>query len=235
MRREARGAKRGIRAHDRELARNFSRVLDHRLREEAGATWRLVENPSRLAPYASHFTFPLMHCPFCGHTETRVADSRLAAGGRQIRRRRVCLECEARFTTQEKAELALPRVVKRDGSRVPFDEQRLRLGILKALEKRPVATETVDAMIGSLLEQLRLGEAREVTSAVIGDMVMEALFDLDQVAYVRFASVYRSFQDVEAFRREIDQLKHARKRPGRHKREENKQLSLLGDERRRPK
>ncbi|MGH8225753.1 MAG: transcriptional regulator NrdR [Gammaproteobacteria bacterium] len=173
-----------------------------------------------------------MHCPFCGHEDTRVADSRLAAGGRQIRRRRVCLACEARFTTQEAPEFVLPRVVKRDGSRVPFDEEKLHFGILKALEKRPVSTETVDAMVGRLVEQLRLSEAREVASGVIGEMVMAALFDLDQVAYVRFASVYRSFQDVEAFRREIDQLEHKRKRPGRHKSTDDGQLPLLGDGRR---
>ncbi|MGH8427428.1 MAG: transcriptional regulator NrdR [Gammaproteobacteria bacterium] len=170
-----------------------------------------------------------MHCPFCGHEETRVVDSRLAAGGRQIRRRRVCLACQARFTTQETPEFNLPRVVKRDGTRVPFDEDKLHLGILKALEKRPVATETVDATIANLVERLRLSGEREVTSATIGELVMAALFDLDQVAYVRFASVYRSFQDVDAFRREIDQLEHRRKRPGRHKSaDDDGQLPLLG-------
>ncbi|HEX5314997.1 MAG TPA: transcriptional regulator NrdR [Gammaproteobacteria bacterium] len=168
-----------------------------------------------------------MHCPFCGHEDTRVADSRLAAGGRQIRRRRVCLKCRARFTTQETPEFTLPRVVKRDGSRVPFDEEKLRVGVLKALEKRPVATETVDAMLANIVERLRLSGEREMTSGAIGEMVMTALFDLDQVAYVRFASVYRSFQDVEAFRREIDQLEHQRGRPGRHRTPDDGQLPLL--------
>lgn len=176
-----------------------------------------------------------MHCPFCGHAETRVVDSRLAAGGHQIRRRRVCLQCQARFSTQETPELALPRVVKRDGTRVPFDEGKLRAGIMKALEKRPVATETIDAVIGDIVERLRLAGEREVTSAAIGELVMTALFDLDQVAYVRFASVYRSFQDVDAFRREIDHLERRRKRPGRRPRKGDEQLPLLGGSPRRGK
>jgi transcriptional repressor NrdR len=173
-----------------------------------------------------------VHCPFCGHAETRVVDSRLAAGGRQIRRRRLCLQCQTRFSTQETPELALPRVVKRDGSRVPFDEAKLRSGIMKALEKRPVATETVDAVIGGIVERLRLSGEREVSSAAIGETVMTALFDLDQVAYVRFASVYRSFQDVDAFRREIDHLERRRRRPGRRPAKGDEQLPLLSGGRR---
>lgn len=176
-----------------------------------------------------------MHCPFCGHAETRVVDSRLAPGGRKIRRRRECLACHVRFSTQEAAELALPRVVKRDGTRMPFDEAKLRAGILKALEKRPVATEAVDALVADLVERLRLSGEREVSSQQIGEMVMAALSELDQVAYVRFASVYRSFQDVDAFRREIEQLERRRRRGGRKPRANDDQLPLLGDGRRRGK
>lgn len=176
-----------------------------------------------------------MHCPFCGHAETRVVDSRLAAGGRQIRRRRECLACRVRFSTQEKAQLALPRVAKRDGTRMPFDEAKLRAGILKALEKRPVATETVDRFVGELVERLRLSGEREISSQQIGELVMAALSELDQVAYVRFASVYRSFQDVDAFRREIEHLEQHRRRSGRKHKANDDQLSLLGEHRRRDK
>jgi len=172
-----------------------------------------------------------VHCPFCGHAETRVVDSRLAAGGRQIRRRRECLSCHARFSTQESAELALPRVAKRDGTRMPFDEKKLRSGILKALEKRPVDTDTVDALVGELVERLRLSGEREISSKAIGELVMAALSELDQVAYVRFASVYRSFQDVDAFRREIEELEQ-RRRAGRKRKAGDGQLPLLGEGRR---
>lgn len=178
-----------------------------------------------------------MHCPFCGHAETRVVDSRLAAGGRQVRRRRECQGCRVRFTTQEGAELSLPRVVKRDGTRVPFDEDKLRRGMLKALEKRPVATETVDALVGSLVERLRLSGEREIPSGTIGELVMAVLSELDQVAYVRFASVYRSFQDVDAFRREIERLERKRRRggPQTEAADPDGQMSLLAGSRRRRK
>ena len=154
-----------------------------------------------------------MHCPFCGHTETKVIDSRLAGEGRQIRRRRECLACAERFTTFETAELLLPVVVKSDRSREPFDENKLRAGMQKALEKRPVSRETIDDAVARICHRLRsLGE-REIASRAVGEMVMEELRHLDEVAYVRFASVYRSFQDVEAFRTEIDQLRrHPRRR-----------------------
>ncbi|NNM61733.1 MAG: transcriptional regulator NrdR [Steroidobacteraceae bacterium] len=154
-----------------------------------------------------------MHCPFCGHTETKVIDSRLAGEGRQIRRRRECLACTERFTTFESAELLLPMVVKSDRSREPFDENKLRSGMQKALEKRPVGSEMIDDAVARICHKLRsLGE-REVASRGVGEMVMEELRHLDEVGYVRFASVYRSFQDVEAFRTEIDQLRrHARRR-----------------------
>ncbi len=145
-----------------------------------------------------------MHCPFCEHAETKVTDSRLAGEGRQIRRRRECLACGERFTTFESAELVMPLVVKTDRSREPFDEAKLRAGMQKALEKRPVGREAIDDAVARICHRLRsLGE-REVASRAVGEMVMEELRHLDEVAYVRFASVYRSFQDVEAFRDEID-------------------------------
>jgi len=147
-----------------------------------------------------------MRCPFCAAAETKVIDSRLANEGDAVRRRRECLTCSERFTTFETAELLLPRVVKRDGSRVPFEEQRLRAGMLRALEKRPVDTERVEAAIHGIMRQVRSCGDRELSSQTLGDWVMEALRKLDQVAYVRFASVYRSFEDVHAFREEIDRL-----------------------------
>jgi transcriptional repressor NrdR len=168
-----------------------------------------------------------MYCPFCGHTETKVIDSRLAGAGRQIRRRRECLACTERFTTFEEAELLLPTVVKSDRSREPFDESKLRGGMQKALEKRPVGREAIEDAVARICHQLRsLGE-REIASRAVGEMVMEELRHLDEVAYVRFASVYRSFQDIEAFRTEIDQLRHRRRRRTASK----DQLPLLpGDE-----
>jgi transcriptional repressor NrdR len=167
-----------------------------------------------------------MHCPFCGHEETKVTDSRLAGEGRQIRRRRECLACSERFTTFETAELVMPLVVKSDRTREPFDEAKLRAGITKALEKRPVGQEAIEAAVSHVCHHLRgLGE-REVQSRVIGELVMEELRHLDEVAYVRFASVYRRFQDVEAFRDEIERLRHHRRR-----REANRdQLPLLPGE-----
>lgn len=147
-----------------------------------------------------------MHCPFCGATETKVIDSRLVAEGNQIRRRRQCLSCDERFTTYETAELVMPKVVKQDGTRAPFDENKLRSGIQRALEKRPVSMEQIETMIERICFQLRASGEREINSRLIGEKVMDALRDVDQVAYVRFASVYRSFQDVSEFRDEIDRL-----------------------------
>jgi len=147
-----------------------------------------------------------MYCPFCGHEETKVIDSRLAAEGRQIRRRRQCLDCNERFTTFESAELVMPRVVKSDNRREPFDEEKMRLSMQRALEKRPVASEALEETIGRLLHRLRTMGEREVASRLIGELVMEELRGLDEVAYVRFASVYRSFQDVTEFEDEIRRL-----------------------------
>jgi transcriptional repressor NrdR len=153
-----------------------------------------------------------VHCPFCGHEETKVNDSRLAAEGRQIRRRRECLACGERFTTFETAELVMPLVVKRDQSRVPFDENKLRSSFVKALEKRPVSQESIEEAVSRVAHRLRSFGERELPSRQIGEVVMEELRHLDEVAYVRFASVYRSFQDVEAFRDEIEQLRRRRRR-----------------------
>ena len=153
-----------------------------------------------------------MHCPFCNHADTKVIDSRLAAEGRQIRRRRECLQCSERFTTFEVAELLLPAVVKSDKSREPFDEHKLKAGLQRALEKRPVRSDAIDEAVGRICHHLlSLGE-REVSSRAVGELVMDELRQLDEVGYVRFASVYRSFQDLEAFRTEIDQLRHQRRR-----------------------
>lgn len=147
-----------------------------------------------------------MRCPFCQAQETRVIDSRLAGDGDQVRRRRECLQCAERFTTYESAELMMPQVVKRDGSREALDDRKLRTGLLRALEKRPVATEAIEAAICRILKRIRLTGEREVAARQIGEWVMGELRELDQVAYVRFASVYRSFQDVSAFREVIDGL-----------------------------
>jgi transcriptional repressor NrdR len=163
-----------------------------------------------------------MHCPFCGHEETKVTDSRLAGAGAQIRRRRECLSCAERFTTFETAELVMPLVVKSDQRRVPFDEAKLRGGMVKALEKRPVSREAIDDSITRITHKLRSMGEREVSSRTIGEIVMEELHHLDEVAFVRFASVYRSFQDVDAFRHEIEQMGHRRRRPA-----HRDQLSLL--------
>jgi len=147
-----------------------------------------------------------MHCPFCGHEETKVIDSRLAGEGRQIRRRRQCGACNERFTTFEAAELVMPRVVKNDNSRQPFDEEKLRNSMVRALEKRPVPSEQLEEAIGHLVHKLRTMGEREVPSRLIGEHVMEELRALDEVAYVRFASVYRRFQDITEFEDEIKRL-----------------------------
>lgn len=147
-----------------------------------------------------------MRCPFCSFDDTKVIDSRLVAEGSQVRRRRECLSCAERFTTFESAELLMPRVIKTNGSREPFDEDKLRNGILRAVQKRPVSIEKVDTLLTQIKHQLQSTGEREIDSRVIGEMVMEALKRLDHVAYVRFASVYRSFQDLNEFRAEIDKL-----------------------------
>lgn len=147
-----------------------------------------------------------MHCPFCGADETKVIDSRLVADGGQVRRRRECLTCKERFTTYEAPELVMPRIIKQNGSREPFDEEKLRAGLLRALEKRPVSVERIESEIENIKHRLRATGEREVKSRDVGEWVMDSLKALDQVAYVRFASVYRSFQDLSEFRDAIERL-----------------------------
>ena len=147
-----------------------------------------------------------MHCPFRTAVDTKVIDSRLVGDGSQVRRRRQCLVCHERFTTFEVAELVMPRVVKSDEIREPFDEEKLRRGMLKALEKRPVCSDDVEAAINHIKSQLRATGEREIPSKQIGNFVMEQLKKLDKVAYIRFASVYRSFEDVRDFGEEIAKL-----------------------------
>ncbi len=147
-----------------------------------------------------------MHCPFCGANDTKVIDSRLVAEGDQVRRRRECIECSERFTTFETAELVIPRIVKQDGTRQPFNEDKLRAGMLRALEKRPVGMELLEEALARIKHKLRATGEREISSLKVGELVMKELKDLDEVAYIRFASVYRSFQDINAFRDEVERL-----------------------------
>ncbi len=147
-----------------------------------------------------------MHCQFCGAHDTKVIDSRLVADGDQVRRRRECQACGERFTTFESAELVMPRVVKTNGSREPFNEDKLRAGLLRALEKRPVSLEQIEATINHIKHRLRSTGERELQSRLVGEEVMRELKELDDVAYVRFASVYRRFQDVSEFQQEIERL-----------------------------
>lgn len=165
-----------------------------------------------------------MYCPFCSHEETKVIDSRLAADGRQVRRRRQCLDCNERFTTFEEAELVMPRLIKSDKSRQPFDEEKLRNSMIRALEKRPVPADEFEEAIGRLVHKLRTIGEREVPSRLVGDLVMEELRSLDEVAYVRFASVYRRFQDVTEFQEEIQRLQEISTAAG-----NREQMSLLPD------
>ena len=148
-----------------------------------------------------------MFCPFCAAQDTKVIDSRLVADGWQVRRRRECLSCNERFTTFETAELVMPRLVKSDGTRQPFDEAKLRAGMLRALEKRPVSMEDLEAGISRICHRLRATGERELPARELGEFVMEELQQLDDVAYVRFASVYRSFQDISEFSAEVDRLR----------------------------
>ena len=158
-----------------------------------------------------------MPCPFCQAQDTNVIDSRLVGDVTQIRRRRECELCKARFTTFETADLALPRIIKSDGERQPFNGTKLKAGMLRALEKRPLSSEEVDAVFGNVLTQIRqLGE-REIPSRMLGEIVMKSLKSVDQVAYVRFASVYRDFQDIEEFAQEISTLSKEKKRSKTHK------------------
>jgi transcriptional repressor NrdR len=147
-----------------------------------------------------------VHCPFCGAEDTKVIDSRLVSEGESVRRRRECLTCGERFTTFETAELVMPRIVKRDGSREPFDDNKLRRGLTRALEKRPVSVETIENAITRIMHNLRSTGERELPSRAVGEEVMKELRHIDVVAYVRFASVFRDFQDVSEFQKEIQSL-----------------------------
>lgn len=147
-----------------------------------------------------------MYCPFCNADDTKVIDSRLVADGHQVRRRRECLACHERFTTFEAAELVMPRIIKRDGSREPFNEDKLRNGLLRSLEKRPVSTEQIEQLINKIKSQLRATGERELASNMLGNLIMDELVKVDKVAYVRFASVYRSFKDIREFGEEIARL-----------------------------
>lgn len=153
-----------------------------------------------------------MYCPFCHAEETKVVDSRLVAEGAQVKRRRECLQCHERFSTFESAELVMPLIVKRDGRRESFNLDNLRSGMLRALEKRPVSVDELENAIIAITQELRRKGEREVSSQVIGELVMKELFRLDHVAYVRFASVYKRFKDISDFKQTIDQIKEDNKR-----------------------
>lgn len=148
-----------------------------------------------------------MYCPFCHAEETKVVDSRLVADGTQVRRRRECLECHERFTSFETAELILPLIIKRDGRREVFNIENLRSGMLRALEKRPVSIDSLEAAISAITQDIRRRGEREIDSQLVGELVMKALYRLDHVAYVRFASVYKRFKDVSDFRQALDEMK----------------------------
>jgi len=149
-----------------------------------------------------------MHCPFCLAVNTRVVDSRLVNEGAEVRRRRICQTCKERFTTFETVNLNLPRVIKSNNTRESFDAEKLKKGVLRSLEKRPVRAEQIDLLLDKVKKRMMLAGEKEIYSRQIGDWVMHELRKLDEVAYVRFASVYRSFQDVNAFREMIEKIEH---------------------------
>lgn len=153
-----------------------------------------------------------MKCPFCGAPDTHVIDSRVSEEGDSIRRRRRCLKCEKRFTTYETVELRLPQVVKQDDNREEFDREKLRIGFMRALHKRPVPTEKVDAAVDRIVQKVLSLGSREVRSRQIGELVMGELYKLDKVAYIRFASVYKSFQDVGDFQEAIEEVIEPKRR-----------------------
>jgi len=165
-----------------------------------------------------------MYCPFCNAEDTKVIDSRLTNDGSSVRRRRECISCNERYTTFETAELVMPKVIKTSGVREPFNEEKLTAGIFRALEKRPVDTNEIENSVSRILKRIRATGERELKSSLIGNWIMDELRDLDQVAFVRFASVYRSFEDVSAFQDEIEKLKNT---PSPE--DKRKQQSLLPD------
>jgi transcriptional repressor NrdR len=153
-----------------------------------------------------------MKCPFCGNIENKVIDSRLGKDGRMIRRRRECLGCEKRFTTYEKVETVLPMVVKKDGRREPFNHEKIRAGIQRACQKRPISINKIDDFVESLGQAFQESGQREIQSSDIGEKVIERLKEWDDVAYVRFASVYRQFKDINEFMNELKDLLDERRR-----------------------
>jgi len=151
-------------------------------------------------------------CPFCAHADTQVIDSRASDEGATIRRRRRCLGCDKRFTTYERVELALPTLIKRGGSRAEYDRNKLRASMLLALRKRPVPRESVEDAIGRIEDRLLSAAQREIKSEKLGELVMRELKRLDKVAYIRFASVYRSFEDIDEFAEVVREVRPPRRR-----------------------
>lgn len=147
-----------------------------------------------------------MHCPFCSKPETRVIDSRLSNDGENVRRRRECMSCGDRFTTYEHAELNMPRIIKSDGSRVPYNDDKMRAGVMRALEKRPVSTEQIEESLTRVKHKILSTAEKEVNSSRVGNWIMEELLALDHVAYIRFSSVYLDFEDMDAFSEAIERL-----------------------------
>ncbi|MFM7203242.1 MAG: transcriptional regulator NrdR [Myxococcota bacterium] len=154
-----------------------------------------------------------MKCPFCGSLETKVSDSRMTKEGESIRRRRECESCHRRFTTYERVEESLPLIIKKDKRREPYDRTKVLAGLRRACEKRPISAETIQSLVDRLELTLQERAEKEVPSSVIGEQLLHALLELDDVAYVRFASVYREFQDIGQFMRELNELLQARTRP----------------------
>ncbi len=190
------------------------------MRPASASGWSLAGQAVRLSYAACYYSG--MRCPFCSADETRVVDSRLSDEGDSVRRRRECEVCGERFTTFERAELRLPQVIKSDGRREPFNEKKLHNGLSRALEKRPVDTDAIEKIIGRIRHKLMASGEGEIPSRRIGEWIMEELKELDPVAYVRFASVYRSFQDLNAFRDEVQRLQSEPSAETRRK-----QLSLI--------
>lgn len=148
-----------------------------------------------------------MHCPFCSHPDTQVVDSRVSDEGSFIRRRRQCGHCGKRFTTYERPDISFPAIVKKDGRRVPYARPKLRASLDLALRKRPVNTEQVDSAVAGIEEKLLASGVREIASSKLGEWVIQELRQLDKIAYIRFASVYRNFEDVDEFRAAVDEIK----------------------------
>jgi transcriptional repressor NrdR len=153
-----------------------------------------------------------MRCPFCNHIEDKVIDSRQSRDGDVIRRRRECLKCEGRFTSYERIENILPQIIKKDNRREPFDRQKILQGLEKAFEKRPVSVESIEDFVTKVEKSLQAAGEKEIPSSVIGEQIMDGLKEMDEVAYVRFASVYRQFKDIKEFMQEIKDIAYNKKK-----------------------